>query len=201
MKFQTGGTFFVCSTMIVAGLAQVFTNHSQEYNLQTCLKPGQAGKERFEGLWLVSYHTGAGLGDAAFIEERTAAAAKGFLEQVNGTTVENNNHQAFNLGNAFPWQMIVAPNVNFYADWQPVRINAGMGTSNYGTTNGFYINDTGLQWSSSPGTTLPSVNSFGGWLVCEWWHGVPQLFFRKIYDNDTPAPCSCADVYLKPVYI
>lgn len=105
MKFQTGGTVFAFSTMIVASLAQVFTNHSQEYNLQTCLKPGQAGKERFEGLWLVSYHTGAGLGDATFIEERTAAAAKGFLEQVNGTTIENNNYQAFNLGNAFPWQM------------------------------------------------------------------------------------------------
>ena len=54
---------------------------------------------------MVSYHTGAGLGDATFIEERTAAAAKGFLEQVNGTTIENNNYQAFNLGNAFPWQM------------------------------------------------------------------------------------------------
>ncbi|KAI7168634.1 hypothetical protein KC316_g4977 [Hortaea werneckii] len=175
MKFQTGGIVFAFSTMIVAGLAQVFTNQSQEYNLQTCLKPGQAGKERFEGLWI--------------------------LEQVNGTTIENNNYQAFNLGNAFPWQMIMAQNVNFYADWQPVRINAGLGTSSFGTTSGFYINDTGLQWSSSPGSSLSSLNAFGGWLVCEWWHGVPQLFFRKIYDIDTPAPCSCADVYLKPVYI
>ncbi|RMX88652.1 hypothetical protein D0869_01466 [Hortaea werneckii] len=191
MKFQTGGIVFAFSTMIVAGLAQVFTNQSQEYNLQTCLKPGQAGKERFEGLWLVSYHTGAGLGDATFIEERTAAAAKGFWSR----------SMAFNLGNAFPWQMIMAQNVNFYADWQPVRINAGLGTSSFGTTSGFYINDTGLQWSSSPGSSLSSLNAFGGWLVCEWWHGVPQLFFRKIYDIDTPAPCSCADVYLKPVYI
>lgn len=37
--------------------------------------------------------------------------------------------------------------------------------------------------------------------MCEWWHEVPQLFFRNIYYNDTYRPCSCADVWLIPEYI
>jgi len=39
--------------------------------------------------------------------------------------------------------------------------------------------------------------------VCDWWHEVPQLFFRISYYN-TPSkftPCNCADVDLIPVYL
>ncbi|KAJ9620122.1 hypothetical protein H2203_007886 [Taxawa tesnikishii (nom. ined.)] len=76
--------------------------------------------------------------------------------------------------------------VNFYAAWEPVRINAGLGDGQ------FFINETGLQWGSE--------TAFGGWLVCDWWHGVPQLFAKwgyYHYDN----PSSCADVQLRPVYL
>ena len=57
----------------------------------------------------------------------------------------------------------MAVNVNFYAAWEPVRINAGLGgTGESGLNSGFFINATGLQWSSA---VVPGVNDeFGGWL-------------------------------------
>lgn len=108
-----------------------------------------------------------------------------------------------------------------YSGWQPVRIDAGAGGSSRGDGEGFFINSTGLQWNSSPGGD-PALDAFGGWIVCDWWHGkpgirtfsfdrlmltlsflqsgVPQLFFRLAY-YDLPLPASCADVYLRPEYI
>ena len=60
----------------------------------------------------------------------------------------------------------MAEDVNFYAAWQPVRIDAGAGSndSSYGIQDGFFINDTGLQWSSSPGNAGTPQDLFGGWL-------------------------------------
>lgn len=88
-------------------LTQTITNATGEYTLRTCLKDGQLGKERFEGLTVFSYHTGAGLGDATVIElaDNATYIPRGFLSPVVNSTVENNYHQAFNFGNAFPWQM------------------------------------------------------------------------------------------------
>ena len=61
--------------------------------------------------------------------------------------------------------MVPEPNVNFYAAWQPVRVNAGGGPSDPKGNSGFWINKNGLQWTSAlkapPGS---SSNSFGGWL-------------------------------------
>jgi hypothetical protein len=60
----------------------------------------------------------------------------------------------------------MATNVNLYAAWQPVRINAGGGstTSDYGIETGFFINETGLQWSSVPSDVSSAEDVFGGWL-------------------------------------
>jgi hypothetical protein len=85
-----------------------------------------------------------------------------------------------------------------YAGWQPVRIDLGYGGSAPGS-HGFFINSTGLQWNSSSGSSTAS-NQFDGWVVCDWWHSVPQLFFRLAGFN-TPLPKSCADIYLKVEYI
>jgi hypothetical protein len=58
-----------------------------------------------------------------------------------------------------------------YSTWQPVRIDAGYGgSSSRGDGDGFFINATGLQWSSTPGADS-ALDSFGGWIVCDWWHG------------------------------
>jgi hypothetical protein len=115
-------TFFSIGQCVVA-------NHSREYLLRTELKPGQPSKARFNGLWLEAYHTGAGLNDAVLVEDKTNSA-KGFLNGTNGKvkgTVYQN--QVFDLGSEFPYTMIMDESVNFYAAWEPVRINAGDGPS------------------------------------------------------------------------
>jgi len=108
-----------------------------------------------------------------------------------------------------------------YSGWQPVRIDAGAGGSSRGIGEGFFLNSTGLQWNSAPGADS-ARDAFGGWIVCDWWHGesqrtflhsdgsiltsslpntgVPQLFFR-LSSYDLPLPASCADIYLRPEYI
>jgi len=82
-----------------------------------------------------------------------------------------------------------------YSGWQPVRINLGYGGSDAGS-HGFFLNSTGLQWNSAVGSEL-AADSFNGWVVCDWWHGVPQLFAR-LKGYNTALPKSCADIYLKP---
>lgn len=82
-----------------------------------------------------------------------------------------------------------------YAQWEPVQINGG-GPEGFGA---FFFNGTGLQWDDSPGAVY-SQDDFGGWLVCDWYHGVPQLFMKWDYYNTT-APSNCAMVDLFPEYI
>ena len=57
-------------------------------------------------------------------------------------------NQVFDLGTeGFYWSMVMDINDNFYAAWQPVRVNAGNGVSNPNGNSGFWVNGTGLQWS------------------------------------------------------
>jgi hypothetical protein len=60
----------------------------------------------------------------------------------------------------------------YYSGWQPVRIDSGAGGSPRGLGEGFFINSTGLQWNSNPGN--PAIDEFGGWIICDWWHGMSQ---------------------------
>ena len=76
----------------------------------------------------------------------------------------------------------MAGNVNFYASWQPVRINAGLDTDDSGESGGFFINDTGLQWSSNNGQNAAD-DEFGGWLGK--WASRPHSLVRC-----TDASCS-----------
>lgn len=188
-------------TTILAGasLAAAAVNTSAEYQLKTELKPGQTGKEDYECLYLTSYHTGAGLSDAVL----TTVRPEDHYAYLGTTNVTGNGtqyyNQLFNFSNPFPWGLEMEENVNFYAAWEPVRINAGVGGSDF-EVSGFFINETGLQWTSNPTAPGTISDAFGGWIVCDWWHGVPQLFFRISYYT-TPAPSSCADVYLVPEYL
>lgn len=63
--------------------------------------------------------------------------------------------------------MLLAISDTAYSGWQPVRIDAGAGSSSRGLGEGFFINSTGLQWSSAPGANT-SLDSFGGWIMCDW---------------------------------
>jgi hypothetical protein len=155
----------------LASSAMASLNTSVEYQLRTQLKPHQRSKSRFDQLWLVASHTGAGLNDAVLYPNQTSGI-KGFLNatsttQANGKPFYN---QLFDLGGDVPYGMSIKYESS-YAAWEPVEINGG------GGADGFFINSTGLQWNSYPGSSFG--NEFGGWLVCDWWHGVPQLFARE----------------------
>ncbi|KAG9838235.1 hypothetical protein KCU98_g9301, partial [Aureobasidium melanogenum] len=183
----------IISAFALAGTTLASINTTREYELRTQLKPGQDSKERFDNLWLVASHTGAGLNDAVLYANRSYAI-KGFENATNITQSDGQPffNQLFDLGGNFPYDLYVA-DVNFYAAWEPVRINGGSGTG------GFFMNSSGLQWDSDPSGPAAS-NAFGGWLVCDWWHGVPQLFAKWSYYH-YENPSSCADVDLLPVYI
>jgi hypothetical protein len=87
------------STTILASPAQRHQAVSNaEYYLQTCVINGtnDYGTNK-EGLYVVSYHTGAGLGDAA-LTSNISVASKGFL---NGT------YQQFDQNTTFPVAMVL----------------------------------------------------------------------------------------------
>ena len=76
-------TVITALAALVLACEAALKNSSQEYYLQTKLKPGQSGKARFDGLWIEAYHTGAGLDDAVAVDSKKNAA-KGFLNGTNG---------------------------------------------------------------------------------------------------------------------
>jgi hypothetical protein len=80
--------------------------------------------------------------------------------------------------------MYIATSDTAYTGWQPVRIDAGYGgSSSRGDGDGFFTNSTGLQWSSNAGVD-PAADSFGGWIICDWWHGTePGLLHSTIRAN------------------
>lgn len=143
-------------TLVASALSQTQgLNTSREYHLHTKIKDSQDGKTRFDNLWIVASHTGAGLNDAVLYENKTYAI-KGFLNATNLTSPDGGflQEQLFDLGGGFPYGMITA-DVNFYAGWEPVRINAGDGEGR------FFMNSTGLQWTSAPGLSA-AEDGFGG---------------------------------------
>ena len=124
---------------------------SRTYNLKTV-----SSNPAFSSLYVEAYHTGAGFNDAVLVSSGPDNVfANGFL---NGT------QQEFNLGDDFPWGMVMeyAP----YGAWGGVEINAGLGSG------GFYFNNTdgtgkeGLKWASGWPYTLAGSpeNEFNGWL-------------------------------------
>ncbi|KAI9044287.1 uncharacterized protein KD926_001518 [Aspergillus affinis] len=129
------------------------------------LKTAGASESKHNDLYLYAYHTGAGFNDAVLTSD-TNTANPVFL---------NNTHAQFALDTPFPWGLNMPPHNN-YAAWEPVEINTGYGN------DGFIIDGTGLQWSN---------DLFGGWLVCDWYHNEPQLFYLyRPYEAKLPSSCS-----------
>ncbi|EXJ91851.1 hypothetical protein A1O3_00401 [Capronia epimyces CBS 606.96] len=113
------------------------------YYLQTKVVNGQhkdSGTNKTD-LWLYSYHTGAGLGDAA-LSSNKSWAWEGYL---NGSqqlfTYENNE-----IG---PWPLAIG--YGTYQQWGPVTISIAEGAT---AGQGFFFNSSGLQYNQS----------IGGWL-------------------------------------
>lgn len=61
----------------------------------------------------------------------------------------------------------MAEYTQFYSSWQPVRVNAGVGGPSP-FVSGFFINETGLQWTGNPSAPGSQTDAFGGWLG-EFW--------------------------------
>jgi len=128
-------------------------------------------------LWVFSYHTGAGLGDAG-LSSNKSWAWEGYL---------NGSQQLFTYPNneIGPWPLALAY-ANSYQRWAEASISISAQATSY---QGFFFNDTGLQYN----------NSAGGWLACDWWLTTPQLF--NIVYGIGPYPSSCSKVQLLPVAV
>jgi len=166
----------------------------REFYLRTVVTNGSAA---FNNLYVAGYHTGAGLNDAVLApKDNSYRLAKGFM---NGT------HQEFDLGSDFPYGFVALEEAN-YAGWEYVQINAGYGGE------GFYYNNTdgsgvkGLKWVAGyPYVYEPTpLNEWIGWMVCDWFHGMPQLFWRVrdgVAGLNATLLCSCANVELQREFL
>ncbi|KKK18533.1 hypothetical protein P175DRAFT_0502430 [Aspergillus ochraceoroseus IBT 24754] len=162
------------SLLICTVAAQPLLSARQD-NSTFRLKTAGSDNPEHNNLYVFGFHTGAGFNDAV-LTPSVDTASKAFL---NGTQVQ------FQYGTTFPWGLQPVGNTN-YAAWEPVEINVGYGQS------GFFFNSTGLQWSEQFG--------FGGWLVCDWYHNAPQLFYVYRYEvAHYPASCSEVNVLPEPV--
>ncbi|MCJ1440264.1 MAG: hypothetical protein MMC23_000747 [Stictis urceolatum] len=136
------------------------------------------------GQYLESYHTGAGLADPCFSPDKNTK----FI--FNGTSLVQD------IGNGVQLGMIAYTGDANYARWEPVSIEGGQGSMNW-VDNG----------SKGIGLTGDAGKVFGGWVVCQWYHGqnVPQLFVgvKGFTGSNSPSvpnlPVSCANVKLVSV--
>ncbi|KAE8355081.1 hypothetical protein BDV28DRAFT_129678 [Aspergillus coremiiformis] len=139
------------------------------------LKTTDASNSAHNNLYVYGYHTGAGFNDAV-LTPNVGTASPAFL---NDTNVQ------FSLDTPFPWGLFMLPQNN-YGAWEPVQINTGYGSG------GFSINNGGLQWLEQHG--------FGGWLVCDWYHNAPQLFYLyKFLEPTIPSSCSKVQLSVEPI--
>ncbi|RMZ74730.1 hypothetical protein DV737_g5798, partial [Chaetothyriales sp. CBS 132003] len=135
-----------------------------------------------DGLWLYSFHTGAGLGDAV-LSSNKSYAMQAYL---------NGSQQLFTYpGNTIgPWPLGIAYLPYSFFSYVTISI-AESGPPQ----EGFFYNETGLHFNQSA----------GGWIVCDWWHGAPQLFDLVRDEAAGPAfgsiPTSCSKVNLVPVAV
>ncbi|KAJ5196793.1 hypothetical protein N7449_007272 [Penicillium cf. viridicatum] len=166
---------FLASLLLLATsaiAAPLTTRQSKNFHL----KSTGATNADHNDLYVYAYHTGAGLNDAVLTKD--ASIASPFY--LNGTNA------LADLKTEFSWGLIATGNTN-YGSWEPMVINAGSGGS-----SGYSIKGDNFQWSESSG--------FGGWLVCDWYHNAPQLFYLNRYYTPT-IPSSCSTVQLKAEYV
>jgi len=163
------------STAAVAVPAPQATSEALKPN-EFYIKTSSKVKE-FDSLWLFSYHTGAGLGDAAF-NKSSQYKEKAYFSGTNLT---------FNLGTTFPWGLELA--YEPYTTFSPVTINVGVGQPGFSLDKNHHIvYNNALQLG---------VGDFGGWLVCKWWHdNTPQLFWTANYVKNAKYPSNCGKIDL-----
>ncbi|KIX92503.1 uncharacterized protein Z520_11823 [Fonsecaea multimorphosa CBS 102226] len=120
-------------------------------------------------LWLYSYHTGAGLGDAA-LSSNKSWAWQGYL---NGS--QQLMTYSGNLGGPWPLAIGYGP----YQEWNEVTISIAGITSLY---SGFFFNSSGLQFNASlaiGGTVFPSSSKPMGTPTDPFQTPAPELNFSQ----------------------
>lgn len=148
-----------------------------KFYLQTqVLAGGSDTGSNKHGLYLFSYHTGAGLGIAAAQNSNP----NGAYFYLNGTellwTYENNQ-----IG---PWPVSISSGA--YQTFNPISISIA-GT---GPQEGYSVNATGLQSTAA-----------AGWLACDWWYASPQIFALAPGYESRTIPSSCSKINLVPIEI
>ncbi|KAI9052594.1 hypothetical protein LZ554_003937 [Drepanopeziza brunnea f. sp. 'monogermtubi'] len=151
-------------------------NNTREFYIAMVVTEGHF-LTKYNGQQIEAYHTGAGLADPVF--------------KVAGTPAYLNNTQLQFDANAYPFSLVASAGDTNYARWEPTSIGISYGS-------------TGFANAGSKGIIINSTE-FGGWLVCEWFHGanLPQLF-QLIKGFNAPGdvyPASCARVKLIPKWI
>ncbi|OOQ82308.1 hypothetical protein PEBR_39614 [Penicillium brasilianum] len=158
------------AVLATTAVANPVARDTKEFHLKTF----GAQNSHHNNLYVYAYHTGAGFNDAVLDKNGTIASSF----YLNGTNA------LADLGTDFPWGVIATGDTN-YASWEPIEINAGSGSEGFSIENGNFV------WSEA--------NGFGGWLVCDWYHNAPQLFYLNRYYKPT-IPSSCSKAQLKVVY-
>ncbi|KAF2811631.1 uncharacterized protein BDZ99DRAFT_559790 [Mytilinidion resinicola] len=171
------------------------------FKLRTHLHPrsptNPSPPSHLANLYLTSFHTGAGLADPV-LAPSASAGADFFLnstasEYGAGTVLQVANPAGYIWGFQFEWAA--------YSGWAGVTLNAAGGAA-----SGWVVGITGEGTVGGRAEVVVGYEGSGtaagggapGWLVCDWWHAVPQLFLRDPYRDPKfyPAPSSCAEVDL-----
>lgn len=150
--------------------------HTPKFYLKT-----KSSKPQFDGLYLGSYHTGAGLGDAG-LYKWNGKGDFGWRAFLNATYLQ------FDTGENFPWILEVS-SFQPYTDWAFTTINIGGPPLHRKNPYPLGFNASGL-------VVTGQSPSWNGWLACRWWHGGDiQLFSTGSDFNGVLSSCSLVELH------
>ncbi|GAB7341966.1 hypothetical protein MBLNU457_g0266t1 [Dothideomycetes sp. NU457] len=196
MLFKALTLLVLASTSFAKPLAQAIPDHpgqntTQSFLIKTHLLPNQSpatNLTRFDNLWLSAARTGAGTSDAVLTTNITdslqAFFTIAYFPKIDTALITHPSALgALNfVGDATPHAF--EPTRTAYDAWSFVQIINGEGG--------------GVVWKESLDYAM---YGFKGWMVCDWWHGLPQLFVKWEVTPAAAVPMGCADVELRKVWI
>jgi hypothetical protein len=150
------------------------------FKLQAKVKsssPKDLGSDK-NNQYLISYHTGAGLGAATFDKDASTAPTASLNSTETGYQV------AFTIGENLP-QWPLAVGYGSYQDFETASISVAGDQDAFG----FYFDNNGLQWN---------YTEFVSWASCDWWYsGSPSLV--AVVQNEKELPKTCSEINLVAV--
>ncbi|OCK78426.1 hypothetical protein K432DRAFT_427293 [Lepidopterella palustris CBS 459.81] len=176
-------------------ISPISTSIGPRYRLRTHLKPRSRSNphphHRLNGLYLYTSPSDSVIGrNYPLFTSNISLAAYAFL---NGTNINNTIQQfeIYNTTRPFSTRFSLQPDYG----WAEVNIYPG-----FSETNGFeFVNEGRLGKALAMSNSTIYGTMWGGWIVCDWAHGAPQLFWRQnnyVAPQPYPAPRNCADVHI-----